>query len=167
MATKQIMKKEQKVVFQSHLKRRKGYIYKQKYNRTWEKDPELRLWIASFKTSPYNAECTVCGKTLTAGLSELRRHAQSKKHQDMFQAKKKSRSIAEMMGPSDTLREDVKIAEMKVATFIVEHNISFQAMDHLSDLLTNIFPDSKIASQFQCKHTKIRSIIKNVLARLN
>ena len=69
-----------------------------------------------------------------------------------------------MMGPSDTLREDVKIAEMKVATFIVEHNISFQAMDHLSDLLTNI---SKIASQFQCKHTKIRSIIKNVLARLN
>ena len=37
-------------------------------------------------------------------------------------------------------------------------------MNHLSDLVTDIFPDSKIASKFSSKHTKTRCIVKNVIA---
>jgi len=37
-------------------------------------------------------------------------------------------------------------------------------MDHLSDLLPILCPDSKIAAQFKCKRTKMKCIIKNVLA---
>ena len=36
-------------------------------------------------------------------------------------------------------------------------------MDHLSDLVTDIFPDSNIASRFKSKHTKTRSIVNHVL----
>ena len=47
-------------------------VYKRIYNCQWEKDSELKLWIAPSKASVYHAECTICGKTLTAGLSELK-----------------------------------------------------------------------------------------------
>lgn len=51
-----------------------------------------------------------------------------------------------------------------MAAFLVEHHLPFQAMDHLSDLITDIFPDSEIAGQFQSKHTKSRAIVKHILA---
>ena len=35
--------------------------------------------------------------------------------------------------------EQVRRAEIKVAAFVVEHNLPFQLMDHLSDLVTDIF----------------------------
>ena len=47
----------------------------------------------------------------------------------------------------------------------MEHNLPFAVMDHLSDLVKDILPDSNIASKFKSKHTKTRSIIKNVLAK--
>ena len=45
------------------------------------------------------------------------------------------------------------------------YNIPIQVMDHLSGLLSSAFSDSKIASEFSCKHTKTLSDIKNVLAK--
>ena len=115
----------------------------------------MKFWIAPCKSDPYSAECRICGKTLTAGLSELKRHAQTKKHIDMVKTKKSTRSIADIMGPVDTLKKDTKVAELKFAMFVAEHNIPFQAMDHLTEVMRSAFPDSKIASEFTCKHTKV------------
>ena len=36
-------------------------------------------------------------------------------------------------------------AEVKVANFMVEHNLPFAVADHLSLLLCDVFPDSQIA----------------------
>ena len=58
-------------------------------------------------------------KTVTAGLSELKRHSQSKKHQDMVKSQKTTRPITDVMGPTDTLKDYTK----KVGAFIVEHNM--------------------------------------------
>ena len=37
-------------------------------------------------------------------------------------------------------------------------------MDHFSDLMSNMFPDSTIAKTFSSKHTKARSTVKHVIA---
>lgn len=58
----------------------------------------------------------------------------------------------------------VKEAELRLAAFISEHNISFRVMDHLSDLLPKLCPDSKIAANVRCKRTKTKSIITNAMA---
>ena len=55
----------------------------------------------------------------------------------------------------------VRDAEMRMAAFLSEHNLSFNLMDHFSDLMC---PDSKIAGQFKSKRTKTRCIIRNALA---
>jgi len=51
-----------------------------------------------------------------------------------------------------------------VASFLSEHDLSFNLIDHMSDLLLILCPDSKIAGQFKCMRTKMRCIIKNALA---
>ena len=118
---------------------KKPKIYKQKYNSQWEKHSELKGWIAPVRKDPYKAFCNTCGKELTAGLSELRKHHSSKKHQELANAVKTTRPITEMVS-IDTTVEMVKRAEIKMAAFVVEHHLPFQAMDHLSDIVTDIFP---------------------------
>ena len=48
-------------------------------------------------------------------------------------------------------------AEMHMAGFISEQNLSFNIMDHFSDLLPKLCPDSKIA-HFKSKRMKSKCI---------
>lgn len=64
---------------------------------------------------------------------------------------KQTRPITQMVVPGRSLVVQVKEAEIKLATFLVEHNLLFHVMDHLSDLVST-FPDSKIALEFSSKH---------------
>ena len=57
----------------------------------------------------------------------------------------------------------VTSAELMMSQFITAHNLPFQAADHLSDLFTSMFPDSRIATDFRCKHTKTKAIICDAL----
>ena len=57
--------------------KKKQKVYKQKYSKSWEKDPKL----GPIKSDPYKAFCKLSQKELVAGLSELRKHNDSKKHQ--------------------------------------------------------------------------------------
>ena len=54
-------------------------------------------------------------------------------------------------------------AEVMMAQFIALHNLPFQAADHLSDLVSSMFPDSLIAADFSSKHTNTKSIICDAL----
>ena len=46
-----------------------------------------------------------------------------------------------------------------VSNFIVRHNLSISAADHISQLFKNVFPDSQIASSYAQAKTKIFCII--------
>ena len=59
--------------------------------------------------------------------------------------------------------KSVVSAEIMMAQFIAMHNLPFEAADHLSTLLPAMFPDSKIAMDFACKHTKTKAIICDAL----
>lgn len=139
-------------------------VYKQKYNKSWEENPLLKGWLSAVKTDPYKACCKACGSELVAGLSELKKHAASKKHRQSMSSVKETRPITQMV-THGRLVDQVKQAEIKIAAFIVKHNLPFHVMDHLSDLVSNAFPDSKIALEFSCKRTKTRSIAKHVIAK--
>ena len=63
-----------------------------------------------------------------------------------------------------SMEGSVRDAEMRMAGFISEHNLSFNIMDHFSDLLPKLCPDSKIANNFKSKRTKSKCIVRNALA---
>lgn len=60
-------------------------------------------------------------------------------------------------------KEKISIAEIKLAAFFAEHNISFLTSDHLIDLLKETFDDSETIQGLNMKRTKTTAIIKNVI----
>ena len=62
-----------------------------------------------------------------------------------------------------TMARNVRDAELRMAAFLSEHDLSFNLMNHLSDLLPILCPDSRIAAHFKCKRTKMKCIVKNAL----
>lgn len=61
---------------------------------------------------------------------------------------------------NNTMVEKVQRAEIKMAAFVVEHHLPFEIMDHLSDLVTDIFLILKLL-----KRSKVS--IQNVAALSN
>ena len=118
------------------------------------KNPQLKGWLAPVRNNPYKAYCKICNKDLVAGLSELKKHHSSKKHLDKSKVLVSTRPITEMI-TTDTTSEQIKRAEIKMAAFVVEHHLSFKSMDHLSDLVSDIFPDSTIAKNSQVSAQKL------------
>ena len=55
-------------------------------------------------------------------------------------------------------------AEVKVANFMVEHNIPLAVSDHLSPLLREIFPDSGIAKKYASCQTKTTCMLNMAVA---
>ena len=53
---------------------------------------------------------------------------------------------------------------MKVANFIVQHNLPLAVADHLSPLLRDIFPDSETARKYASSRTKTTCIVNHSLA---
>ena len=48
-------------------------------------------------------------------------------------------------------------AEVLWASFVVEHNLAFNASDHATKLFPKMFPDSEVAKKIACGHTTIIS----------
>ena len=90
-------------------------------------------------------------------------HKKTKGYQEKATTASTTRPITEM-AICDSLTEKVQGAEIKMAAFMVEHHLPFQIMDHLSNLVSDVFLDSDIAKKFQSKHTKNRYIVKHVIA---
>lgn len=68
---------------------------------------------------------------------------------------------------TSSLEEAVKKADIHLAAYVAEHNISYNAIDHLPKLIKEICPDSEIAKQIQCGRTKCSTIVKNVIGKQN
>ncbi|KAF0716626.1 Uncharacterized protein FWK35_00027304, partial [Aphis craccivora] len=139
---------------------------KQVYSKTWELNPLFSNWLRPDKNSVTNATCIICNITLATEISSLNRHVNSKKHKTNSLSVSNSSSIVQALKPKITpLSKKVKNAEIKITAFLAEHNISFNTMDHFSDLIKTCFPDSEIAKNIHLKRTKTTAIMKNVIGK--
>jgi hypothetical protein len=135
-----------------------------KFRASWK----LSVGItASSKGSQY-AHCKLCMSDFSVahgGLNDITRHTKGPTHQRRFKDSSSTQGIASMVGQPSQLSHTRKVtsAEVVMSNFIAMHNLSFQSADHLSQLFTVMFPDSAIASDFSCKHTKTRAIICEAL----
>ncbi|GBP33760.1 Target of rapamycin complex subunit lst8 [Eumeta japonica] len=111
----------------------------QKYQSDWEALDIFKKWL---KPGPneYKAKCIVCEITTTS---------------------KQISAMASFVTKKDP--PHVQNAEVKLTGFLVEHNLAFKTVDHLTELLKSIFPDSKIAQQITLKRTKATAIATAVI----
>ena len=140
--------------------------HEQKYNAKWEKEEAFRGLLTSVKGDPKRAYCSACKREMETKRSVLTLHADSDGHH---------KTVCRLIDPhiitmeqlrgfgSNSIPHQVKEAELKLAGFLAEHSLPFQLMDHLSELLSSVCPDSNIAANIKRKRSKITCIIKNVL----
>ena len=55
------------------------------------------------------------------------------------------------------------MAQVTMANFIAQHNLPFATVDHLTGILPQMFPDSKIAMDYACKRPKTTAIVCDAL----
>ena len=53
--------------------------------------------------------------------------------------------------------------EIKLTGFLAEHNLPIAAAEHLSSLIKEWFPDSKIARSYSCTRTKSSCILNGAI----
>lgn len=113
------------------------------------------------------AFCKVCGIKLTiaGGKVDLIRHAQTSKHQKNASAICITPSVTNSIKNLNNLKTNSNDAAIKIAFFCVEHNLSFNTMDHMVHLQKDLFPDSEIAQHTSCSRTKTTAIVKNVISQ--
>lgn len=146
----------------SKRKKRKQTHRAQKFRDEWLNLSDLKSWLLPVETDAFKAKCKVCNIIMVGELTNIKMHGKGIKHLQNCKQLKKPISTFFKTAPTN-LNTDVSKAEIKLSGFIAEHNVSFMAMDHLSDLLKEIFPDSKIAQEINLKRTKTTAIIKNVI----
>ncbi|KAK4299843.1 hypothetical protein Pmani_027915 [Petrolisthes manimaculis] len=105
----------------------------QRYRQEWERNPAFKPWLTGT--------------------------------QDQHKAKfKRATTVTTIFEKSNKqLDERVASAEIKIAGVLAAHNVSFNVMDHLSEVLKDAFNDSKIAQEFTLKRTKATAVVRNVI----
>ena len=130
---------------------------KQEFKASYTKE-----WGFIGKHDQFTGYCKVCLCCISishGGRSDLVTHIKSSKHKinaSSSQSGSSQPSITSFVSGSN--RNDTITAEVLMVNFLIEHNLPMSVSDHLSDLLKNMFPDSKIAKDFACKRTKSTSI---------
>lgn len=137
----------------------------QKYRTLWESEGDFKDWIGPDKNNVFRAHCKLCDVKISCETSTLKRHMSNSEHLRKIKNVKVFKPIDSFFKKTDrnvSHENSVAELELKLCSFMAEHNISYQTMDHLSEILKCI-PDSKIAADIKLKRTKCTNVIKNVI----
>ena len=121
---------------------------------------------ASSRENEY-AHCKLCRRDFSVtrgGHNDAKHHCESSGHQKKHSELQSNSNLTSFVGESSISHSSKVIsAEIAMAQFIALHNLPLQAADHLSDLVSSMLPNSKIAAAFSSKHTKTKCSISNGL----
>jgi len=146
---------------------KKGAVKKnkiRKFQTSWLDENMFKGWLAPHPNIN-KALCTLCNRTIVCIKTHLIKHSQSASHIEKASSQNLFYNTTENNRDSVSHKDKVKCAEIKLAAFIAEHNISIQTADHLIPLLKNIFTDSKIALDLSLNRNKCKNIITQVIAK--
>jgi hypothetical protein len=96
----------------------------------------------------------------------LLEHSRTVKHIENVNLNKTIKNVENNLTELKLSHKDkVKRAEIKLAAFFAEHNISFCSIDHLIPILKDIYDDSKVMQDITLGRNKCRNIVKDILAK--
>ena len=124
-------------------------------------------WLQPVAKNPSKAYCNVCKREPIAVITALKKHSETTYHKEKVNVLVNptlNRIDSMFARRSGLIDGKVQEAELRKDSFISEHILSFNVMDHFSDLLPKLCPDSQIAASFNCKRTKAKCIVKNALS---
>lgn len=144
---------------------------KTKYNRKWKDEWLLMSEYRSWLTKRYDsAFCSVCNVKLSAGIYFFKRHSETASHIVLVKELESTPKISQFTQQTSEfkkLKDQQYSSELKIAMFVAEHNISFNVLEHLPQLIRSCAPDSNIMKHVTCGRTKGTRLITNVIGPQN
>ncbi|KAL0860066.1 hypothetical protein ABMA27_010381 [Loxostege sticticalis] len=142
----------------------KKKYYAQKYRSEWENMDEFKGWLKPASGDSTKAFCTYCSMEILAKLFDIKKHAQTKKHKHKLELKtgRCNKEIPFKVIAKESSSRPCDAAEGALTLFIAEH-CSTLSVDHLGELCSKCFKDSKATDGLKLHRTKCTEIMKNVL----
>jgi len=140
--------------------------YSHKFCNDWLNKKKFRTWLEPSKKGEHYYRCKLCGDDNKGGISAVKKHMSSQKHQYVSKSAQNVRPINEInsaFAKTAVIDEKVKVAELKICMFISEHNTSFNTTDHLVQLIKAIGTDPEVVKKITCNRTKSTAIVNNVI----
>lgn len=128
--------------------------YKQHFRSTWKLDYDwLKNKEFSDKTGSF---CTVCQHGIEGSKYHLDRHASTLAHKRNYQKVKGVPKIKSCIEKDKT-----SPVENKIVMFLVQHNISFNSLDHLTKLIKSVAIKENLSeiNKLKCSRTKATKIV--------
>ncbi|XP_066585186.1 uncharacterized protein [Prorops nasuta] len=140
-----------------------------KFQLQWYDDyPSWKIWVKRVPNDDYKYFCVACNKSYACGRSQLLRHSESLNH--LMKMKEIDTAEDEDLTNPSTSRDEqldfsdkVKVAEIKLATFFVEHNIPFVYRAELLTIFKEFVKEPDVLQSISLGRTKLKNIINNVL----
>ena len=123
--------------------------------------------ITNSRLGEFYFYCKICTRdefSSHSGASDLMRHCNSVTHQKMEKSKACT-NLNRFFCLCKVLfhRYSYMKAEIKFTGFLTEHNLPIVVANHLSALVKECFPDSKIAQPYSCAKTKTFCVLNRVI----
>jgi hypothetical protein len=140
--------------------------YEQKFCNAWLHNTNFKDWIQEKRESNNRSVpfCKVCKVKLSCSKTAVNRHMQGKGHKDAFKMitdfSTSHPNIKELFGPSES---SVAKVEIKLCSFIVEHNLPIHLSDDLLALVCSLVPTDKTIQKATLGKQKATNIIHQVL----
>lgn len=139
-----------------------SYHYKHKYNSQWE---QSFTWIKKSNKGVHYFFYQACGVDRIGGLASVKKHDATAKHKKKLNTHHVQPPIKQVLERATTLDSKTKELELLISSFIVEHNISFNSVDHLTEIIHVAAKSPEAAKKVSLKRTKCTAIVKNVLGK--
>lgn len=127
----------------------KERVNRKLFRQEWLNHEDFKNWLKKIPNHKLKYKCIACNIILSCSKSELEKHNKGKKHSDNVKSLRGLKNMSSFVNrPSKTSTKElhvVKTAEIKLAAFFAENNVSFQLIDKLTPLLKEIFNDSNTA----------------------
>ncbi|XP_008178451.1 uncharacterized protein LOC103307857 [Acyrthosiphon pisum] len=143
----------------------KKWAYTHKYQTAWESNAKFCKSISVSKKGDTHFHCRTCACDCKGGISAVQKHNSSKKHIELS-SNAKVDSVFNMpsMIKQKAMLKNIKETEIRIVSFVVEHNIPINVSDHLVSLINSIQLQPKYLAKLTCDRTKCTAIINNVIA---
>lgn len=137
--------------------------YTQNYNPHWEKKI---MWIKKSSKGNTYFYCKYFRNDYIGGITEITRHEQTTKHTVSAKSMVSQKSLINMKA-IHLEEHNAKEGEIRLASFVAEHNLSFSVADHLPKLIQAVCTDSQIAKKLSLGRTKCTAVINNAIGESN
>lgn len=130
---------------------------------SWLTSSEFKGWLikkvgANNKANPY---CKLCGKVVTCSKTGLKRHMASNNHEKNSKATQ-SNTIANIFSKVTT-RDETSAMEIKLCSFIAEHNLPLSISVDFVELLRSLFPRDEVLKNLKLGKQKATNVVRQVI----